>query len=223
MTPESTKEILETPVHRRGFLLGAAGLAGAGVLVAACGNDDEPAANDDPAGDTGDSGGDGDASGDGAIAAFAAGLEVLAVNTYKGALDAATAGKLGTVPPAVATFATTAMKQHQEHLDTWNKAVTDGGGTAIAEPDATLAPVVADMFSKVKDVGGVAKLALLLEEIAAATYLNALAAIKSKDVRKVAASIQAVDAKHAAILHFVLAEYPVPDVFAKTDKAAKPA
>ena len=28
--------------------------------------------------------------------------------------------------------------------------------------------------------------------------------------------------QHAAILNFVLGEYPVPDTFAKTDKAASP-
>ncbi|HVE94601.1 MAG TPA: ferritin-like domain-containing protein [Acidimicrobiales bacterium] len=221
MTVNTPSDLVEAKVNRRGFLFGAAGLAGAGVLVAACGSDNENTA------DSGDTGGDADnkadASGDAAVATFAAGLEVLAVNTYKGALDAATAGKLGAVPPAVATFVTTAMKHHQEHLDAWNGAITKGGGEAVTEPDATLNPVVAEKFGKVKDVGGAARLALELEEIAAATYLSALAGIKNKDSRKLAASIQAIDAKHAAILHFVLAEYPVPDVFAKTDKAAKPA
>jgi len=218
MTANTPRDLVETKVHRRGFLFGAAGLAGAGVLVAACGSDDNDEAGTDGGGDN-----DGDASGDAAIATFAAGLEVLAVNTYKGALDAATAGKLGAVPPAVATFVTTAMKQHQEHLDAWNGAVTKGGGDAVTEPDPTLAPVVAEKFGKVTDVGGAARLALELEEIAAATYLNALASIKDKETRKLAASIQSIDAKHAAILHFVLAEYPVPDVFAKTELAAKPA
>ena len=143
-TPQTTETLMTKAVNRRGFLLGAAGLAGASVLVAACGsdNDSDNDAVDTPKAD--------DGSGDGAVAAFAAGLEVLAVNTYKGALDAAGAGKLGAVPPAVATFATTAMKQHQEHLDAWNKAVTDGGGSAITAPDATLAPVVAQKFAAVR-------------------------------------------------------------------------
>lgn len=218
MTVNTPSDLVKAKVNRRGFLIGAAGLAGAGVLGAACGSD-----NDDAADTAAGGKGDGDTSGDAAVATFAAGLEVLAVNTYKGALDAATAGKLGEVPPAVATFVTTAMKHHQEHLDAWNGAITKGGGDAVTEPDATLAPVVAEKFGKVTDVGGAARLALELEEIAAATYLSALAGIKDKQSRKLAASIQAVDAKHAAILHFVLAEYPVPDVFAKTEKAAKPA
>src|SRR5215213_7724397 len=62
----------------------------------------------------------GGAQGDLAIAMGAAGLEVLAVNTYGAALDAATAGDLGEVPPAVAEFATTAKMQHQAALDAWN-------------------------------------------------------------------------------------------------------
>ena len=41
------------------------------------------------------------------MAAVAASLENLAVFAYTSGLSAATAGKLGTVPPAVATFATT--------------------------------------------------------------------------------------------------------------------
>lgn len=157
------------------------------------------------------------------MAAFAAGLEVLAVGTYKGALDAATANKLGAVPAAGAEFVTTAMAQHQEHLDAWNKVLAEAGQPEVAAPDPGLKPTVDAEFAKVTDFAGAAKLALMLEEIAAATYLSAIPSLQSKDAVKLAGSIQAIDAKHAAILHFVLGEYPVPDVFAKTDKAAKPA
>ncbi len=52
-------------------------------------------------------------SGDLAIGAVAAGLELLAVNTYGAALAAAGAGSLGAVPPAVAEFATTVQGHHQ--------------------------------------------------------------------------------------------------------------
>ena len=57
-------------------------------------------------------------------AAFAASLEVLAVGTYQSALDAANAGKLGSVPPAVVTFVQTAKDQHQAHLDALNRLLT---------------------------------------------------------------------------------------------------
>jgi hypothetical protein len=154
------------------------------------------------------------------VANLAAGLEVLAVGTYKAALDAATAGKLGAVPPAVAEFVTTAMKQHQMQLDAWNKVITGAGGTAVTAPNATLKPTVDGEFAKVTDITGAAKLALQLEEIAAATYNHAQSVLTDKDAIKLAGSIQIVDAQHAAILHFVLGEYPVQDVFAKVDLAA---
>ena len=154
------------------------------------------------------------------VANLAAGLEVLAVGTYKAALDAATAGKLGAVPPAVAEFVTTAMKQHQMQLDAWNKVITGAGGTAVTAPNATLKPTVDGEFAKVTDITGAAKLALQLEEIAAATYNHAQSVLTDKDAIKLAGSIQIIDAQHAAILHFVLGEYPVPDVFAKVDLAA---
>ena len=51
---------------------------------------------------------------------MAASLENLAVFAYTAGLSAATAGKLGSVPPAVATFATTVKGQHQQHADAWN-------------------------------------------------------------------------------------------------------
>ena len=160
------------------------------------------------------------ASGDAAIAQLAAGLEVLAVGTYGAALDAAGAGKLGDVPAAVAEFVTTAKAHHQAHLDAWNAVLTKGGLTAVTEPNAKLKPVVDTAFAAVTDVTGAAKLALLLEETAAATYLSASPLLMDKDAIKLAGSIQVIDAQHAAILHFVLGEYPVPDVFAKTDLAA---
>lgn len=160
------------------------------------------------------------ANNDAAIATLAAGLEVLAVSTYGAALDAATAGKLGDVPPAIAEFVTTAKNHHQAHLDAWNKVLTGAGAAAVTEPNATLKPVVDAEFAKVTDVNGAAKLALKLEEIAAATYLSASPKITDKAAVQLAGSIQIIDAQHAAILHFVLGDYPVPDVFAKTDLAA---
>ena len=168
---------------------------------------------------TTDAVGAGSAAMDGKIATLAAGLEVLAVGTYKAALDAATAGSLGTVPPAVAQFVTTAMDQHQKQLDAWNKVLTAAGAPAVTAPNATLKPTVDAMFAKVKDVAGAATLALLLEQIAAATYQSAIPVIMNKDAITLAGSIQIIDFQHAAILNFVLGNYPVPDTFGKLDKA----
>ena len=209
-------------VSRRRFLMGA-GAVGLGVVAAACGSDDD-ADVQSGAGDTSTTaaGGDGkdDGGGDVEVAKVAAGLEVLAVATYKAAGEAAGANKLGPVPPAVGEFVTTALGHHQEHLDAWNKVITGAGGEAVTEPNAKLKPVVDAEFAKVKDVAGAANLALMLEQIAAQTYLKVLPTLKSKEAIKLAGSIQAVDQQHQAILLFALGQYPVPDTFQKTDKAA---
>lgn len=222
-SPESLgTELMTASVSRRKFLIGSTVAAGLAIVTAACGSDDDDAATtDDTTGTDGEGGKK--LSGDAAIAEFAAGLEVLAVNTYKSALDAATAGKLGEVPPAVATFVQTAMGHHQEHLDALNEVVTGSGGSKVTEPNAGLEPTVQDMLSKVKDVPGAANLALLLEDIAAQTYLSVIPVLKSKEAIKLAGSIQVVDQQHQSILLYALGKYPVPETFQKTDKAAKPA
>lgn len=216
--PRALEQLPSWALSRRTFLVGGTVAAGIAVVTAACGGDDKtPIAGSDTA-----VAGGGDEGGDLAVAAFAAGLEVLAVGTYKAALDAAVAGKLGVVPDAGAEFVKTAMGHHEEHLAAWNKVLKGAGKPEVTEPDAKLKPFVDSEFGRVKGFGDAAKLARTLEETAAATYLGAIPSLESKDAIKLAASIQAVDAKHVAILNFVLGEYPVPDVFAKTDKAAKP-
>jgi hypothetical protein len=209
-----------TGMNRRRFLFtgGAAALA---VVAVACGkSDDTTASSGTTASSTPTSAASGgSAAGDAKIAQLAAGLEVLAVGTYKAALDAATAGKLGTVPPAVAEFVKTAMSHHQAHLDAWNKVLEAGGAAEVTQPNATLKPVVDQKFGEVKDAAGAANLALLLEDIAAQTYLSALPVLQSKDAIKLAGSIQIVDQQHQSILLYALGKYPVPDVFQKTDKA----
>ncbi|MEP6659220.1 MAG: ferritin-like domain-containing protein [Acidimicrobiales bacterium] len=209
---------------RRHFFAGAAVL-GAGLVATACGSDSatsRAATTGSPNTTTGNATATSAAAGnvDGKVATLAAGLEVLAVGTYKAALDAATAGKLGAVPPAVAEFVTAAMAQHQAHLDAWNGVITSAGGATVTAPNATLKPVVDAAFAKVTDVTAAAQLALLLEQTAAATYLSAQQVLTDKSAIKLAGSIQIVDAQHAAILLYVLGNYPVPDVFAKTDLAA---
>lgn len=222
-------------ISRRGLLAGA-GIIGAGLVATACGGTKRMgSASPESAGP-----GVGAAptkapakpvpakpapakapsAQDVAIAQLAAGLEVLAVGTYRAALDAAGAGALGAVPPAVAEFATTAMAQHQAHLDAWNKVLTDNGAAAVTTPNATLKPTVDTAFAGVKDVGGAAMLALMLEQIAAATYLSAQPVLTDTAAIKLAGSIQVVDAQHVAVLLFVLGQYPVPDTFAKVDMAA---
>jgi len=220
-------------LNRRGFL-GTAGALGAAAFLAACGSDDKKESTPTTSGGgseetsttatekqttTAPPEGGGD---DLKVGAFAASLEVLAVNTYKAALDAATAGDLGDVPPAVGEFAMTVMGHHQAALDAWNGVLTEAGEPEVTDPPADLEMTVNDAFGKVKDVGGVAELALMLEQIAAATYLAAIPTLTTEPAIALASSIQPIDMQHAAVLLFVSGEYPVPDVFAKTDMAAMP-
>lgn len=155
------------------------------------------------------------------VAALAASLENLAVATYAAALTAAHAGKLGTVPNAVATFAKTAMAQHNDHGAAWNAMIASSGYEKITAPNATIGRSVNAAFAKVTDVPGVAMLALSLEEAAAATYLEAVGVVSGKAAIETAATIQPVEMQHAAVLNFVLGNYPVPSAFASTTSAAK--
>lgn len=236
MSENTENTITDTPatstrvgLDRRGFL-GAAGVVSAAAVLAACGSDDEGGGGGGggttteaaQSGKSTTTAGKGDAAADLKTGAFAASLEVLAVNTYKAALDAATADKLGTVPPAVAEFITTVQGHHQSALDSWNKVLTGGGEPEVTDPPADLEKTVNDEFAKVTDVVGAAKLALMLEQIAAATYLKAIPELTTDGAIKLASSIHPIDMQHAAVLLFVLGEYPVPDVFAKTDMAAMP-
>jgi hypothetical protein len=208
----------KTRTNRRGFLIGAGAVAG-GALLAACSS-----GSSSPTTTTASGGSASTANkltGDLAVAALAASLENLAVTAYRDVLTAATAGKLGTVPPAVGNFVTTVMAQHTQHAAAWNSAITAGGHPAITTPDPVLTPIVVADFKKVTDITGAAKLALTLEDTAAATYQSALSAVKATSSVKVAASIQPVEMQHAAILNFVLGQYPVPLAFSTTT-AARP-
>ena len=71
---------------------------------------------------------------------MAASLENLAVFAYTAGLAAATAGKLGTVPPAVATFATTVKGQHQQHAAAWNAVLKSHGKAPVTVTNPTSHP-----------------------------------------------------------------------------------
>ena len=209
--------------NRRRFLIGTGAVAGLAV-AAACGGDDSTegsgASTTASGGNTSTTAGEANPSADLAVAQVAAGLEVLAVGTYQAALDAAAAGKLGDVPPAVAEFATTALGHHQEHLKAWNGVITGAGEAEVTEPPAELKATVDEQFATVKDAGGAAKLALMLEEIAAATYTKVVPTLSTPEARKLGGSIQIIDRQHISVLLFALGQYPVPEVFASTEQSA---
>ncbi|MFJ9350931.1 ferritin-like domain-containing protein [Streptomyces sp. NPDC101237] len=216
-----TEEVRASDVDRRRFLAGAgaavavasvavAAGAGAGSAAAAEGSY-TPAAKSSPY------------SGDLRVVALAVALEHQAVGAYDSALKAARAGRLGAVPPAVATFATVAMKQHAAHARAWNAALTGAGRPAVQGVPLSNQPATLKALGRARNVGEVARLALSLEDQAAQTYLFAAGHVSSHAGITTAASIAPVEAMHAAILRFVLGQYPVPDAFLQMDRAAKPA
>jgi hypothetical protein len=205
---------------RRRFFAVAGGVAGAGLLAAcsssssstaAAGASATGSASASPVSTVGGMGQD--LGGDLQVVAMAASLENSGVATYKAGIAAAQAGKLGKVPPAVVTFATTAMAQHQDHAKAWNAVLTAAGKKPVTAVDPVVQPTINTAFAKVKDVTGLGKLALMVENIAGETYQSGLTVIKSPAGIKTAASIQPVEFQHAAILSFILGQYPVPLAF----------
>ena len=212
-------QLVSTPSSRRAFLLGSGAVLGGFALVGSGVGSGLAAAA------TGRSAGVPSAqsaqklSGDLAVVALAASLENLAVGTYQAAIDAVTQGKLTGVPDAVVTFAQTAQSQHKDHAAAWNAVLTGAGKQAVSGVDVTVKKGVDQAFAKVTDVPGLATLALDLENVAAATYIAAIGVVKSPAGIKTAATIQPVEMQHAAILNFLLGQYPVPDAFAKSTGA----
>jgi hypothetical protein len=215
--------LVSTPSSRRAFLLGGGAVLGGVALVGSgMGSGLAAAATRKGALGVPAAASAQKLTGDLAVVALAASLENLAVGTYQAAIDAVTQGKLTGVPPAVVTFAMTAQSQHKDHAAAWNGVLTGAGKKAVTGVDLTVKKSVDKEFAGVKDVPGLAKLALGLENAAAATYLAAIDVVKSPAGIKTAATIQPVEMQHAAILNFLLGQYPVPDSFAKSD-GARPA
>ncbi|WP_034260848.1 ferritin-like domain-containing protein [Actinospica robiniae] len=216
----------DSRVGRRGFLLGLGG-TGVALALAACSSNSSNSSNASGSG-TQNPNTRAASSGSAMNSPYTSDLKVVAlenqaVGAYKAALTAAQAGKLGTVPPAVATFVQTAMSQHQDHAKAWNAVLTGAGVPAITNVPLTNQPATIRALGAATSVGAVAKLALELENQAAETYLFATAHVSSAAGIATAASIAPVEAMHAAVLNFVLGNYPVPDAFLGTSMAASPA
>jgi hypothetical protein len=209
---------------RRGFLVGIGGVAALGALAACGSSTTGPKASGSSAAPTptGSASATSKYTGDLKVVALAAALENLAVAAYKDTLMRATAGKLGAVPPAIATFVTTVMKQHSDHAAAWNAVLTKSNLPAVTGTPLTIASGAVAMLDAATTVPAVAKIALGLENSAADTYTFAAANVTDPGGIMTAATIQPVETMHAAILSFVLGEYPVPLSFIGIDQAVKP-
>jgi hypothetical protein len=212
--------LVSTPSSRRAFLLGGGALLG-GVALVGTGFGSGIASATTRTGAAVPAGVSSGRKlrGDLAVVALAASLENLAVGTYQAGIDAATKGALGEVAPAGGTVAQTAQSQHRDHAAAWNAVLTGAGKKAVTGVDLTVKKSVDKAFAKVNDVPGLAKLALDLENSAAATYIAAIDVVKNPAGIETAATIQPVELQHAAILSFLLGEYPVPDAFAQSTGA----
>lgn len=216
---------------RRSFLIGGGAAAGSLILAACTSSKKSSSTTTTTSGAAAgpDTGVANTLTGDLAVAALAASLENLAVQTYQNGLDAATAGKLGAIPPAIATFAITAKDQHNAHAAAWNSILTSNSKAPVSGVDTTVkAAVVTPGFAKVKTAVDLAKFALGLEQVAAATYLNGIQnVLQAASAIAIAASIQPVEMQHVAILNLVLgkasgSDYPIPDSFSQTTGARAP-
>jgi hypothetical protein len=160
-------------------------------------------------------------AGDLAVALLGASLENTLAAGYGSVLDLSTAGKLGAVPPAVHTLLQTVASHHRDHATAWNAILSAFGAKATTGPDATvLSTVVQPGLTALKDWAGVVVLALQMERIAAATYLEALQRqLTTTGALQTAAAIQPVEMQHIAVLSLFDATYPVPDSFATSSGA----
>ncbi len=102
----------------------------------------------------------------------------------------------------------TALAHHKAHAAAFNAVLTAAGLKGVMVTDPVLTPVVKKAFAGVKDVTGLAELAVLLENTAAQSYQDDAASMTNKHATETAASIQPVEMTHAAILYYVLGKYP---------------
>jgi hypothetical protein len=214
--------VVSKPSTRRGFFLGAAGAVALGA-AAACSNGQTAAPGTSSSAEPSTPAAPAETYvGDLKVVALAASLENLAVTAYGGALKKAGAGDLGTVPPAVGTFIQTVMKQHSDHAQAWNAVLSKAGKPTVNDAPLTITQDQVAMLNAAKSVPDVAKLALNLENVAAQTYTFATANVSDAGGIMTAATIQPVETMHAAILNFILGQYPIPDTFIGTSNSLKP-
>ncbi len=131
------------------------------------------------------------------VAAFAASLEYTAVATYEAA------GRTGKVTTkAVADAAAGFSAQHEAHGDAFVGA--SGGKIAKGTTNKTLLAALSTQLGQAATETEVVELAFAVENAAAATYQFAMGALEDVSVQKLAASILAVEAGHAAVLGQIL-------------------
>jgi hypothetical protein len=129
----------------------------------------------------------------------AAGIENLAVLTYKTALTLSFIGG-SSANGVVKAFSTMTMSQHAQHAQAFNAAAVKLGGKAQNNPDPKYAPIVTAAVPKIKGPADVVSLAITLEDVAAQTYVADVGLVSTSELRQLFASVAGVESQHRAIL-----------------------
>lgn len=212
MTPE---HVAQRPADRRGFLAAAitATSAMAAAAIAGCSGDTPTRL----------------ATGDGALAntdiataTHAAGLEVVAMQTYEIAADAVKSRLLGTVPFGVNEYIGTATAHHNAHLNAWNQLLVKADRKRVTQPDGKLKPRIDTELTGVNTLAKALYMMEALEDALAQTYLKAIPTLHSEDAIRTAAAIQVIDQQHLTILRYIVGQYPIPTAFQTTTRALSP-
>ena len=123
------------------------------------------------------------------------------------------------VPAAVVTFAMTAQSQHKDHAAAWNGVLTGAGKKAVTGVDLTVKKSVDTAFKQVKDVPGLAKLALDARERRRCDLPRRDRRVKSPAGIKTAATIQPVEMQHAGDPELPARPVPGPGLVRQDDGA----
>jgi hypothetical protein len=152
----------------------------------------------------------------------AAGIENLAITAYKTALTLPFIGG-SSANGVVKAFAQMTMKQHTDHAQAFNAAVTKLGGKAQTGTDPKYTPVLAKAVPTIKTALDVVNLAITLEDVAAQTYVADVGLVSTSDLRQLFGSVAGVEAQHKAILLAVqaLLKGNAPQLIALPPDAAK--
>lgn len=151
--------------------------------------------------------------------ALAASLENLAAALYGQAQRALASGRLESSPAVVTTLAQTVQGQHSDHAGAWNALLATAGKAKVTGPDPILKPQIDKAIAQAGDLSSLLEVVLTMERTLAATHLEALGTMHSPGAIGAAGLIYPVEMQHAAMLRFLLGQYPVPDAFAQSGLA----
>lgn len=133
-------------------------------------------------------------------------IEVTAVDTYQTALDSG----LVTTPALVDTIKLF-QEQHGEHGERLAATTRDAGGEAFDQPNSYLQDtVLAKPISELTDETTVLALAVMVENIAAQSYVYDAEYLSTPALRQAVMSIGGVEARHLTVLYTAQGEVPVP-------------